>query len=285
MSKFINILNDIISEAKRYKFHPNVLDKMNSVVDKLWSARDKDYMGRRELVDVIPFKTASGVDGLVRVFVNPRLKHIGFMDSRPSKSLDPADIIIEVNPKYYESRKNLYLTIYHEMIHASDPTQSISWSPKYQMTYDENDEASYWGHPIEFFAISNEFLEGLVKEFERRAKRIRKLENREILLKSLKNILNHFASAEPLTKLSKDILFRINDEYVGEDSFKVLKNLTADMPQLADLLPDRKGEEPYYLLYVQMIKKYNPEIWKKFLSMLYTTTLEIKDSISKPNLK
>lgn len=281
MPKILNILTNLLSEAKRYRFSPDTIKRIEKVVDKLWNDRNKEYNRRRELVDVIPFKLANGVDGLVRIVVNPRLEHIGLMDLRPSKSVDPADIIIEVNPKYYESKKNLYLTIYHEMLHASDPTQTVAYSPKYMMTYDESSDESYWGHPIEFFAISNEFLEGLVREFERRVKRTRKVENLEILNKSLKNILNYFAKGEKINRLSKDILFRVNDEYVGEDSFKVLKNLTADMPQLADLLPERTGEEPYYLLYVQLIKKFNPEIWKKFLSMLYTTTLEIQEIIKK----
>ena len=279
MNKFIHILDNIITEAKRYKFQPEVLSKINLVVEKLWKDRNKDYRGRRELVDVIPFQTANGVDGLVRVFVNPRLEHIGFMDARPSKSLDPADIIIEVNPKYYESKKNLYLTLYHEMLHASDPTLSVLWTPSYASTYDERSDENYWGHRIEFFAISNEFLEGLVREFERRAKRTKKFENKEILIKSLKNILNYFARGEELTKLSKDIIYRINDEHVGEDSFKVMKNLTADLPQIVDLLPQRKDDEPYYLHYVQMVKKFNPEIWKKFLSMLYETSSEIKNIV------
>ena len=281
MPKILNILTNLLSEAKRYRFSPDTIKRIENVVNKLWNDRDKEYNRRRELVDVIPFKLANGVDGLVRIVVNPRLQHIGLMDLRPSKSVDPADIIIEVNPKYYESKKNLYLTIYHEMLHASDPNLTVAYSPKYMMTYDESSDESYWGHPIEFFAISNEFLEGLVREFERRVKRTRKVENLEILNKSLKNILNYFAKGEKINRLSKDILFRVNDEYVGEDSFKVLKNLTADMPQLADLLPERTGEEPYYLLYVQLIKKFNPEIWKKFLSMLYTTTLEIQEIIKK----
>jgi hypothetical protein len=280
MPRFINILSEILSEAKRYKFAPETLQKINSVVDNLWNDRNKNYGNRKEVVDIIHFKTANGVDGLVKVVVNPRLKYLGFMGTKPKTSYDPADIYIEVNPKYYESKKNLYLTIYHEMIHASDPTQSSDWSPRYMLTYDEKTDEKYWGHPIEFFAISNEFLEGLVREFERRAKRVRKVENREILNKTLKNILNYFAKGEKLNRLSQDILFRINDEHVGDDSFKVLKNLTADMPHLAEILPER-AEEPYYLHYVQLIKKYNPEIWKKFLSMLYDTTFEIKDIINK----
>lgn len=280
MIKFVNILKSVITEAKRYKFTPETLDKMNKVVDKLWDDRKKDYQRRKELVDVIPIKLANGVDGLVRIYVNPRLSYMGLMDIRPSKSLDPADLIIEVNPKYYESKKNLYLTLYHELIHASDPTQSVQWSPKYMMTYDEKSDEKYWGHPIEFFAISNEFLEGLVKEFERRVKRTRKPENLIVLEKSLNNILNYFSKNEPLSSLSKDILFRVNDEFIGEDTPKQLKNWTADMPNLADFI-SRGSEEPYYLYYVQMIKKFNPTIWKKFLSMLYDTTFEIKDLIHK----
>jgi len=280
MIKFVNILKSVITEAKRYKFTPETLDRMNKVVDKLWDDRKKDYQRRKELIGVIPIKLANGVDGLVRIYVNPRLSYIGLMDIKPSKSLDPADLVIEVNPKYYESKKNLYLTLYHEMIHASDPTQSVQWSPKYMMTYDEKSDEKYWGHPIEFFAISNEFLEGLVKEFDRRVKRTRKPENLLILEKSLNNILNYFSKNEPLSTLSKDILFRVNDEFIGEDTPKQLKNWTADMPNLADFI-SRGTEEPYYLYYVQMIKKFNPTIWKKFLSMLYDTTFEIKELIHK----
>lgn len=278
MIKFINILDNVISEQKRYKFDPKVKERLLAVVDKLWLDRNKPYRGK-ETYDQIPFKLADGTDGLVRVVVNPRLPYIGYMGQKPSKSLDPADLFVEVNPKYYESKKNLYLTLYHELLHASDPTQSVKWSPKYQMTYDEESDEKYWGHPIEFFAISNEFLEGLVLEFERRVKRTKIKDNLEYLRKSLKNIMGYFAKGEKLSKLSKDILFRINDEYIGEEPSIFLKNFTADMPHLSEFLPERGGEEPYYLYYVQMIKKYNPELWKRFLTMLFKTSSEINDII------
>jgi len=280
MIKFVNILKSVITEAKRYRFAPETLDRINKVVDRLWSDRKKDYQRRKELVGVIPMKLANGVDGLVRVYVNPRLSYIGFMDLRPSKSMDPADMVIEVNPKYYESKKNLYLTVYHELLHASDPTQSVNYSPRYMMTYDETSDEKYWGHPVEFFAISNEFLEGLVKEFERRVKRTRKVENLELLKNSLKNILDYFSKGEPLNPLSKDILFRINDEHVSEETPKSLKNWTTDMPHLSSFFT-RGKEEPYYLYYVQMIKKFNPTLWKKFLSKLYDTSFEIQNLFDK----
>lgn len=280
MIKFVNILKSVITEAKRYRFAPETLDRINKVVDRLWSDRKKDYQRRKELVGVIPMKLANGVDGLVRVYVNPRLSYIGFMDLRPSKSMDPADMVIEVNPKYYESKKNLYLTVYHELLHASDPTQSVNWSPRYMMTYDETSDEKYWGHPVEFFAISNEFLEGLVKEFDRRIKRTKKVENLVLLKSSLKNILDYFSKGEPLNPLSKDILFRINDEHVSEETPKSLKNWTTDMPHLSSFFT-RGEEEPYYLYYVQMIKKFNPTLWKKFLSKLYDTSFEIQNLFDK----
>ena len=120
---------------------------------------------------------------MVDVRVNPRLPYLGFMGTTPKDSRDPSEMYIEVNPKHYESKKNLYLTVYHELIHAIDPTQTTHFSPKYMLTYSEKDDTKYWGHPIEFFAITNEFLEGLILEFKRRADRIRNEDNRKFLHK------------------------------------------------------------------------------------------------------
>jgi hypothetical protein len=203
------------------------------------------------------------------------------MGTKPKDSRDPMDIYIEVNPKFYESKKNLYLTLYHELIHAIDPTQSTKLNQKYQTTYDEKSDEKYWGHPIEFFAITNEFLEGLVLEFKRRADRIRNEDNRKYLNKSFKNILGYFAKGEKLSKVSSDILYKINDEYVKEDVIsKVLDDLITNNPHLADYITMPK-DVPYYLNYIELIKKYNPKIWKRFLTMLFKTKDEIETIINK----
>lgn len=278
--KFLNILSKLLTEAKRYQFDPETRMKLISVVEDLWKDRNKPYNGKT-LVDQIRFKMADNTEGNVKVYVNPRLKYIGYMGTRPKKSLDPADLFVEVNPKFYESKKNLYLTLYHEMIHASDPTQSHKWTPSYEMTYSEKDDKKYWGHPIEFFAISNEFLEGLVNEFERRFERLKNTDNKKVLLRSLQNIMNYFAKNEPLTKQSLNIIQRINDDSIGAGKFgEILANIQTDYPETSEMIPPSYEEEPYYLHYVQMIKKFNPEIWPKFLSMLYTTSNEIKDIIN-----
>lgn len=281
MIKFLPILTDVINEQKRHRFDPKTYAKIGEVVDKLWNDRKFNYKGKTN-VDVIPITLKNGVQGLVNVRVNPRLKYIGYMGTKPKSSIDPADMYIEVNPKFYESKKNLYLTIYHELMHTIDPTQSVLFSPKYMLTYDEKSDEKYWGHPIEFFAITNEFLEGLVLEFQRRATRIRNEDNRKFLIRSLNNILNYFAKGEKLTKLTKDILYKINDEHVNDNQVgKVLDKMIVDNPRIADFMDEKADEEPYYLHYVELIKKYNPQIWKRFLTMLYKTKDEIENIINK----
>ena len=162
------------------------------------------------------------------------------------------------------------------MIHASDPTQSFKWKPSYDITYSEKKDEMYWGHPIEFFAITNEFLEGLVLEFKRRKLRLKNKENSKILEKSLSNILNYFAKNEKLSKLSLDVLFRINDEYVDNNQIsRVITNIQSEYPEVSELIPIRKNDVPYYLHYIELIKKYNPKIWSRFLTMLYKTSEEI----------
>jgi hypothetical protein len=280
MIKFIPILSDVITEQKRHKFEPETYAKIHSLVNQLWNDRDKEYKGKT-IVDYVPITVKDGTQGQVQIRVNPRLKYIGYMGTKPKDSRDPMDIYIEVNPKFYESKKNLYLTLYHELIHAIDPTQSTKLNQKYQTTYDEKSDEKYWGHPIEFFAITNEFLEGLVLEFKRRADRIRNEDNRKHLNKSFNNILNYFAKGEKLSKVSSDILYKINDEYVKDDEIsKVLDDLITNNPHLADYIK-MPNDVPYYLNYVELIKKYNPKIWRRFLTMLVKTKDEIENIINK----
>ena len=75
MAKFINILSDLINEASRYKMDPELSFFLNDLSDRLWSSRNKKFT-RKTLVDKIPFKTSDGVQGMVKVVINPRLKHI-----------------------------------------------------------------------------------------------------------------------------------------------------------------------------------------------------------------
>jgi len=280
MSRFLQILDNIISEQKRDILDPELYSKLERLTDKLWANKDKEYKGKT-FIEQIPFKTKDGVDGLVRGVVNPRLKFIGLMDTKPPFSRDPMDFVMELQPKEYGSKKNLFLTIYHEMMHATDPTQSTKTSMKYQSTYSEFNDKKYWGHPIEFRAITNEFLEALVLEFKRRLMRLRIPENKKFLSKSLINLMKYFKEGTPLSKLSLDILKRMNDDNVLDNRFsRLLSDMATDFPQTSEFLSQQE-EEPYFLTYILNIKKYNPEIWRRFLTMLFKTSKEIEEIINK----
>ena len=97
-------------------------------------------------------------------------------------------------------------------------------------------------------------------------------------MKSLDNILNYFAKGEPLSKQSLNILERINDEYVDENRISnVLADIKTDYPLTSEL--SSKKNEPFFLTYVEKIKKFNPEIWPRFLTMLYKTKYEIINNL------
>jgi hypothetical protein len=55
--------------------------------------------------------------------------------------------------------------------------------------------------------------------------------------------------------------------------------MTADYPKTSEFVSPK--EEPYYITYIELIKKYNPAVWPKFLTMLYNTSEEIKSIINK----
>jgi hypothetical protein len=277
--KFLNILSSVISEQKRFQFEPKTYADLVSLTNKLWANRNKEY-DKKTKVDQIQFKTSDGSDALVQFYINPRYKNFGELDSRPKGSRDPLDLVIQLNPKLYGSKKNLFLTIYHEMIHATDPSQSTKMNMKFQSTYNDKFDKLYWGHPIEFRAITNEFLESLVNEFTLRYNRLKNLDNKKFLLKSLNNIVNYFAKGEKLSKLSIDILNRLNDENISDNRIsKLLGDITMDYPQTTDLM--RNKDEPYYITYIEMVKTNNPKMWPRFLSMLYSTKQEIENKLGK----
>ena len=100
--KFINILETVISEQKRFRFDPETYTKLTELTNKLWANRNKQY-DKKTKVDQLQFKTSDGADALVQIFINPRYPHFGELDTRPKGSRDPLDLVIQLNPKKYGS--------------------------------------------------------------------------------------------------------------------------------------------------------------------------------------
>lgn len=274
MIKFLPILSNVISEQKRYQMNPETRSKLKDLSSSLWSMRNKKF-SKKTMVDQFDFQTADGTDGLVKIFINPRYPNFGELDTYPKDSYDPKNFVMQLNPKKFGSKKNVYLTLYHEMMHAIDPNFTTKHNEKFWDTYDSEKDEMYWGHPVEFFAITNEFLEGLILEFERRSRLIQNPSDRKLLLKSLQNILNYFGKNESLTNQSKDILRRINDEHVDDNVLsKLVSDIESKFPNVSELITDTK-DIPYFLYYIELIKKHNPKIWPKFLTMLFKTKDDI----------
>lgn len=278
MIKFLNILTNVISEQKRYRLSPEDYTRLQELTNRLWALRSKDFPKKVE-VDQMEFKTADGGDGKVRIFLNTKYKNYGQMDLNPRSTRNPQKFVMLLNPKLFGSKKNLFLTLYHELMHATDPQFTTKFNEKYFEDYDSEVDEKYWGHPIEFRAVTNEFLESLVNEFSRRNDRVRKVENRQLLLNSLNNILNYFAKGEPLSKLSLDIFNRLNDEELKDSRIsKLLADIPTNYPETSEMLNSYNLSS---LLYINTIKKYNPDMWPRFLKMLYDTTEEIRNIINK----
>ena len=229
----------------------------------------------------IPIIVQDGTPGTVEIAVDPDLKYFGLLDQKVEDSRDPNDFILTLNPSKITSKKNLYLTLYHEVMHATDPGYTTKYSEKYWKDYDPEIDEKYWAHPIEFRASTNEFIEGLRNEFQLRKKRLKNVDNVKYLINSTDNILDYFSKGTPLSKLSYDILEGMSG-LVPQDTkiSKLLQDMFIEYPQTSEFSP-KHNDLPYYVKYIELIKKYDPSIWKKFLSTLHAEVQNIKENLKK----
>jgi hypothetical protein len=272
-------LIDILNESKRVKLDPDFKRVLNNVVDIIFKKRKTGFKKYTPITS-IPIQIADGTPGTVEIVVDPELKHYGILDVKVEDSTDPNDFIIKINPNKVKSKKGLYQTLYHEIMHATDPMFSTKSTDSFWDTYDPEKDEKYWGHPVEFRAITNEFIEGLINEFTLRRSRVKTPTSIESLKKSLSNIMNHFSTGEKLSPLSSDI---IGDMYGSEEmtrSRMVLNNILVDNPEIADVL-NRTERDLEYMVVIELVKKYSGEDWKRFLTMLYKASEEIKEILNK----
>jgi len=280
MTKLINILSNILIEAKRIQIDPEITSQLELLTNIIYK---KKLKGINKIISVgsVPLKISNGSTGNAEVIINPSLRDMAITDNISKDRLDPNSFIIYINPNRISNKKLIYQTLFHELMHATDPVFSTKFSEKLFSTYDTKVDEKYWAHQIEFRASTNEFLEGLVREFNIRKSRLKNKENIVLLIKSANNILNYFSKGKKLTKLSFNILEEMgDDEHINNIFSKVLKDIPIDFPSVIELLPEKK-EIPPYLEALELIKINDDKVWTKFLSMLYTTIEEIKQNLQK----
>jgi len=275
MIKFIDILN----ESTRVKMDPDLKRVLNNVVDIIFKKRKTGFKKFTPITS-IPIQIADGTPGTVEIAVDPELEHYGILDVKVEDSVDPNDFIIKINPNEVKSKKGLYQTLYHEIMHATDPMFSTKSTEAFWDTYDPEFDDKYWGHPVEFRAITNEFIEGLINEFTLRRSRVKTPNSIESLKKSLVNIMNHFSNGEKLSVLSSDI---IGDMYGSEEmsrSRMALNNILIDNPEISDIF-SQSEKNLEYMVVLELVKKYSGSDWNRFLGMLYKASEEIKEILNK----
>jgi len=275
MIKFIDILN----ESTRVKMDPDLKRVLNNVVDIIFKKRKTGFKKFTPITS-IPIQIADGTPGTVEIAVDPELEHYGILDVKVEDSVDPNDFIIKINPNEVKSKKGLYQTLYHEIMHATDPMFSTKSTEAFWDTYDPEFDDKYWGHPVEFRAITNEFIEGLINEFTLRRSRVKTPNSIESLKKSLVNIMNHFSNGEKLSVLSSDI---IGDMYGSEEmsrSRMALNNILIDNPEISDIF-NQSEKNLEYMVVLELVKKYSGSDWNRFLGMLYKASEEIKEILNK----
>ena len=274
--KLINIIN----EGKRIKLEPELNALIQRVTDIIYKKRNTGFKKYTPITQM-PIIVQDGTPGTVEIAVDPGLEYFGLLDQKVEDSKDPNDFILTINPRKITSKKNLYLTLYHEIMHATDPGFSTKSSEKYWKDYDPEIDEKYWAHPIEFRASTNEFIEALRNEFNLRKKRIKNVENTKYLINSADNILDYFANGTPLSKLSYDIIESMSGLVPQNTRIsKLLQDIFIEYPQTSEFSPKHE-KPPYYIGYIELIKKYDPTIWKRFLTMLHNEIQEIKENLKK----
>jgi len=267
MSKSTNnnytVNGSVITEAsKRHKLSEKTIqDLRKSAVEafRAYQNEDTDF----EKVSSIYVENSLGEKGEVEVYYLDELETEAVTEFKADGPNELSQYFIVVNPDngMYPSLKSTYNAIYHELQHLTDPAMTTRKSEKHMSKYSTKADDKYYGHDAEFKAMSNEFLEALENEY---LERVSSLDKKEVL-ESLKNLKMFFKQNEKLSKLTYGIL----QSMAGgkDDDFELY-------------IPEDLMTLPYYLKFIWLLKRHNPNRWNQFLNMLYTTTEDIESQLS-----
>ena len=273
-----------LSESnKRFKLDDINLQTMLELLDDLQKETKKIRKKKSYFFKEVPITTIDGQTYMMPVWIDTNLDTYAAMgrDEQRPIGIDNTNLI--VNPLEIKSGKHFYNSLYHEFLHAVDPTLTSKPSEKYLKKYGDpiTNPEKYYSHGIELRGITGEFFEALVNEFKERSKYIKDEDDKELLLNSLDNIVSFFNELRPLSPLSYDIIDKMNGDYDLDDKFKSqLSSMLKQYPKVSELIPDTPNIEPYFLEVINSIRVYNPKGWKMFLNMLYTTKNEIEDNLN-----
>lgn len=267
-----------VNEAKRYRLENNLDQEIKKVV-YFFFERIKRKVNKKTLLGHVRINTEDGVSGMVRVFIDPNLSKefkdpvYAYLDIE-GENEDPEKLYVSINPKMVSDKTELYNTLYHEFLHATDPVFTSKSTEKFWVDYDPDVDEKYWGHQVEFRAVTGEILNAMVNEFKRRKDYLSDKSQIKFLIDANENILHHFSQGEELTDFSKKIF---QSMFKTQETKSVLSNISLNFPSTSDIFPIKDRDMNYLTKYLANIKKFSGSKWNKFLSMLYSTHNEIME--------
>lgn len=270
-----------INEAKRYKLRDNIGEFLHTIVDNFFE-RSKKPIKKKTLLGIVSIKTDDGTEGIVRVYIDPNL-HKEFKDpvfaylDIEGEETDAENLYVSINPREVKDKTELYNTLYHEFLHATDPVFTTKSTEKFWADYDPSIDEKYWGHQVEFRAVTGEILNAMVNEFKKRKEQLSDKSQLKYLIDSNENILHHFSQGEELTEFSKKIFQSMFKE---QGTKSVLSKISLHYPSTSELFPRQEKDMNYLERYLMNIKKFSGKKWNKFLSMMYSTHQEIMDLLT-----
>lgn len=275
----------MISESsKRFKLDDKNLETLKNLIDDLFSEMRSTRKRSMYHFKDIPITSIDGIEYQLPIWIDPKMETYAAIGYDKSYPISVDNVALIINPRFIESKKQLYNSLYHEFLHAVDPTITTNPSKKYQSKYGDPSERPdlYYSHGIELRGITGEFFEALVNEFSERALFVKDYHDKKILHESLKSIVDYFNQSKPLTPMAMDILDKMNGlKNLNNDFKQSLSDVFKTYPKLIEFVKETSEYEPYYLACIRLIKQYSPKGWKKFLTMLHTTSEEIKEIINK----
>ena len=273
---------------ERIKLTPDEVKLSNEVLKRAKKIFQRGTRSKqsREGVAVMPFTSADGKPGKVSFYVDHNMSpgNLGYYNKKKINDLE--DDIIVLNGPFFTSAysaikdfvfskvtgenpdKFLLDTIKHELIHAKDPGVN---QEHLKEPYDSKNPKLYYGSWTEFPAQTGEFLEAISAHAEEKLRNNPNDKEIQIFERILQNILDVYAGKE------KAFYNKTKDFIVGGSKKNVVQSFIKDVISIGGEISNRNTVPQWdsmntlqrYYNKTQLIKKYNPEGYKEFLTDLY----------------
>jgi len=279
--KFLQSFNE---SSKRFRLDKESTKVIFKIIDDLFLKCVSNKNTKSTLYKTINLRTMDGMPFRLPIYIDGDFEGgqagIGF---QKMNTVDPelnhviGNLKLVINPKFVFSKKDLYNSLYHELLHAVDPTITSKYSKKYLNKYGGPETDEYYQHGIELRGITGEFFESMVMEYGERLQNCEDEEDCDLLEESIDSIVSFFNNLEIFSPLAYDILISMDGNLVGK--LQPIATIFKNYPKVSTLVDHIPDQEPDCLVNLDMIRMHSPKGWKMFMTMLYTTSQEIKEMI------